>query len=119
MSLKRAFDEQDEGSISTYAGDRHTLSDLYRAINMDYSLSSSQKSSLLAEIKRVVGFASDYTPLQELMTGRFNDTIRALISKYFSMNMVAQQLAASLGGGLGANLFGAMPKKQPIGWRLL
>jgi len=97
-----------------------TLGDLYAAIRRDMSLGPNERARLMGQIKGMVGYANESTPLSALMMRGLGGIIGWLISKYFGMGVVGQMVSTVAGFGLGSVINNQLNKpKDPSGWKLL
>lgn len=99
-----------------------TLHDLYRAIEMDASLSNLDRIKLINQIRGLTNHASSGTPLSMLMASGLGGTIGYLISKYFGLSPTGKAVGAALGVGLGRMLFNQFNKPMhtgPKGFRVI
>ena len=97
-----------------------TLGDLYAEIRRDMGLSPDEKAQLMGQIKGMVGYANESTPLSALMMKGLGGIIGWLIAKYFGMGPVGQMVSAVAGYGLGSAINKQLnAPKNPPGWKLL
>ena len=111
---------QDYGMMYQPHMQNKTLEDLYFAIRTDMSLADWEKIQLLQQIKGLVGYSNDQTPISVLMYKGLGGVLGALIGKYFGMGPVGQLVSAAAGYGIGKAINNHLNQPPELnGWKVL